>query len=76
MNLGNPGEFTVSQLADKVLELTGSQSKISYLPLPGDDPTQRQPVIAKAKRSLGWQPTIPLQVGLKKTIDYFKKLED
>ena len=75
MNLGNPGEFTVSQLANKVLELTGSRSKISYLPLPGDDPTQRQPVIAKAKESLGWQPTIPLQTGLKKTIEYFKGLE-
>ena len=73
VNLGNPGEFTMLELAKKVIELTGSKSKIIYLPLPQDDPTQRKPVIDLAKKELGWEPTIPLEEGLKKTIDYFKK---
>ena len=73
VNLGNPGEFTMLELANKVIELTGTKSKIIYLPLPQDDPTQRKPVIDLAKKELDWQPTIPLEEGLKKTIDYFKK---
>lgn len=72
VNLGNPGEFTMLELANKVIELTGSKSKIVYLPLPQDDPTQRKPVIDLAKEKLNWQPTIPLEEGLKRTIDYFK----
>ena len=73
VNLGNPGEFTMLELAQKVIELTSSESKIIYLPLPQDDPTQRKPVIELAKKELNWEPTIPLEEGLKKTIDYFKK---
>ena len=73
VNLGNPGEFTMLELAKKVIELTASKSKIIYLPLPQDDPAQRKPVIELAKKELGWEPTIPLEEGLKKTIDYFKK---
>ena len=72
VNLGNPGEFTMLELAQKVIELTGSKSKITYMPLPQDDPTQRKPVIDLAKKELDWQPTIPLEEGLKKTIEYFK----
>lgn len=73
VNLGNPGEFTMLELAQKVIELTGSKSKIIYLPLPQDDPTQRKPVIELAKKELDWEPTIPLEEGLKRTITYFKK---
>ena len=73
VNLGNPGEFTMLELAKKVIELTGSKSKIIYLPLPQDDPTQRKPVIDLAKKELDWEPAIPLEEGLKKTIEYFKK---
>lgn len=73
VNLGNPGEFTMLELAKKVIELTGSKSKIVYLPLPQDDPTQRKPMIDLAKKELDWEPTIPLEEGLKKTIEYFKK---
>lgn len=73
VNLGNPGEFTMLELAQKVIELTGSKSKIVYMPLPQDDPTQRKPVIDLAKEKLNWAPTIPLEEGLKKTIEYFKK---
>jgi len=72
LNLGNPVEFTVIELANLVLKLTGSKSKIEYLPLPEDDPKQRQPDISKVKRMLGWQPKISLEKGLKKTIEYFK----
>ncbi len=71
INLGNPGEFTMLQLAEKVIKLTGSASKIIHLPLPGDDPMQRKPVITKAKKELGWQPKIKLDAGLTKTIEYF-----
>lgn len=74
VNLGNPGEFTMLELAEKVIELTGSSSKIVYLPLPQDDPTQRKPMIDLAKKELGWEPTIPLEEGLKKTIAYFEKV--
>lgn len=72
VNLGNPGEFTMLELANKVIELTGSSSKIVYEPLPSDDPTQRKPVIELAKKELDWEPKIPLEEGLKKTIEYFK----
>ena len=72
-NIGNPNEFTVRELAEKVIELTGSSSKIVEEPLPQDDPKQRQPDISKAKRELGWEPTVQLEQGLTKTIDYFRK---
>ena len=72
INLGNPGEFTMLQLAETVLELTGSKSEIVHRPLPSDDPRQRQPDISKAKSSLGWEPTIPLAEGLRPTIEYFR----
>lgn len=72
VNLGNPGEFTMKQLADIVIELTHSSSKIVYMPLPSDDPIQRKPIIDLAQKELSWQPTIKLEDGLKKTIEYFK----
>lgn len=72
INLGNPGEFSMLQLAELTLKLTGSKAKISFMPLPEDDPKQRQPNIAIAKKELSWEPSIPLEQGLKKTIEYFK----
>ncbi|TFV92351.1 SDR family oxidoreductase [Algoriphagus kandeliae] len=72
VNIGNPGEFTMLELANLVLELTDSKSKLIFLPLPQDDPMQRKPVIDLAKKELGWEPTIPLREGLVKTIEYFK----
>jgi UDP-glucuronate decarboxylase len=72
MNLGNPGEFTMLELANKVLEHTGSHSPIEYLPLPQDDPKQRQPDISKAKKVLQWEPRVALDEGLAKTVDYFR----
>ncbi|MCC6591865.1 MAG: NAD-dependent epimerase/dehydratase family protein, partial [Xanthomonadales bacterium] len=74
VNLGNPGEFTILELAQRVLALTGSASRIEHLPLPADDPTQRRPVIDVAHAELGWQPTIPLDRGLPPTIEYFRQL--
>jgi UDP-glucuronate decarboxylase len=74
INLGNPNEFTIKQLAELVIELTGSKSRIIYQDSPADDPQQRQPVIDKAKEILHWEPTIQLREGLLKTIDYFKNL--
>lgn len=74
VNLGNPGEFTIRQLAEKVIELTGSRSKLTKKPLPQDDPMQRCPDIGLARAKLGWEPTIHLEEGLKKTIGYFDKL--
>ena len=71
VNLGNPGEFTIKQLAEKVIEMTGSSSKIVYRELPDDDPTRRRPDISKAKELLGWEPEISLETGLKHTIDFF-----
>lgn len=71
-NIGNPGEFTILQLAQKVIDYTGSSSKIIYLPLPSDDPLQRRPVIDLAKEKLDWEPSISLEDGLQKTIAYFK----
>lgn len=72
INLGNPGEFTVAELAATVIRLTGSQSTIEYSPLPKDDPMQRQPDIRLAQERLNWQPVIDLESGLQKTIEYFK----
>ncbi|MDP4688331.1 MAG: GDP-mannose 4,6-dehydratase, partial [Pontimonas sp.] len=72
VNLGNPGEFTMLELASLVLEMTGSSSTIEHRDLPADDPKQRQPNIEKAKKVLGWEPSIPLRDGLEKTIDYFR----
>ena len=72
INIGNPGEFSMLELAEKVLELTGSASKISYLPLPQDDPKQRQPDITLARQTLDWQPEIALEEGLRRTIAYFR----
>lgn len=74
VNLGNPGEFTMLELAEKVLALTGSKSKIVYKPLPQDDPTQRKPVIDLAKKELDWGPKVVLDEGLKKTITYFEEV--
>ena len=73
INLGNPGEFTMVQLAEAVLRLTKSKSKLIFLPLPADDPRQRQPDITKAREILDWQPTVPLEAGLERTIDYFRR---
>ena len=73
VNLGNPGEFTMLELADKILELTGSKSKLVYRPLPQDDPMQRKPVIDLAEKELGWKPEIMLEEGLKRTIAYFER---
>jgi UDP-glucuronate decarboxylase len=72
VNLGNPGEFTILELAERVIRLTGSKSKIVFNPLPVDDPTQRRPEISLAQQRLGWSPTIDLEQGLRLTIDYFK----
>ena len=74
INLGNPSEFTIRQLAEMVVDLTGSSSKIIHRPLPQDDPKQRQPDISKAQELLGWQPVAPLADGLTKTIAYFEGL--
>ena len=74
VNLGNPGEFTMLELAEKIVQLTGSKSKVVFMPLPSDDPTQRRPDISLAKARLGWEPTVALEEGLKKTIDYFRHI--
>ena len=75
VNIGNPGEFTMLELAQNIIELTGSKSDIIYLPLPADDPTQRQPDISLAREKLGgWEPKVPLSEGLAKTIEYFDRL--
>ena len=72
INLGNPGEFTIAELAAEVIKHTGVHPGIEYLPLPPDDPTRRQPDITRAKQTLGWEPTIELESGLAKTIEYFR----
>jgi UDP-glucuronate decarboxylase len=72
VNVGNPVEFTILELAGKVIELTSSRSKIVYKPLPQDDPMQRRPDISLAREALGWEPTVQLEEGLKKTIEYFE----
>jgi UDP-glucuronate decarboxylase len=74
VNVGNPGEFTILELAEKVIELTGSKSKIIFQPLPKDDPMQRKPDITLAKEKLNWEPVIKLEEGLTKTISYFDNL--
>jgi UDP-glucuronate decarboxylase len=74
VNLGNPGEFTILELARLVLGLTGSKSELVHKPLPQDDPMQRRPDISLAARELGWRPTVPVQEGLRRTIDYFSAL--
>ena len=74
VNIGNPGEFTIKKLAEIVIELTGSGSKIVYEPLPSDDPTHRKPLIDLAKKELNWEPHIQLREGLKRTIEYFSKV--
>jgi len=73
INIGNPDEFSIKELAEKIIEITGSKSKITFEPLPTDDPTQRKPDISKAKEILKWEPKIKLEEGLVKTINYFKK---
>jgi UDP-glucuronate decarboxylase len=72
INLGNPGEFTIAELADLVIKHTGRNPGVDYLPLPPDDPTRRQPDITRAKNLLGWQPTVPLEEGLIRTIEHFR----
>lgn len=72
VNIGNPGEFTMLELAEKVLQVTGSKSKIVFEPLPSDDPKQRRPDIALAKKHLNWEPQVPLEEGLKDTVAYFR----
>ncbi len=74
INLGNPGEFTMHELAELVLRLTGSKSKLVFSPLPQDDPTKRQPDISKAKATLNWTPMVTLEDGLKETVAYFKRI--
>lgn len=74
VNLGNPGEFTIRELAEKTIAMTGSKSSLNNLPLPEDDPKQRQPDISLAKEKLGWEPVIKLEEGLDKTIEYFKSV--
>jgi UDP-glucuronate decarboxylase len=74
VNVGNPNEFTILELAEKIIRLTGSSSKIVSMPLPSDDPTQRQPDITLAKSKLGWEPKIEIEEGLIKTIDFFKTI--
>jgi len=75
VNLGNPDEFTILELAEMVIEMTGSKSELVYRPLPSDDPTQRRPDITKARESLAWSPGIALREGLDKTIEYFRQLD-
>ncbi len=74
VNLGNPVEFTILELAEQVIDLTNSKSRLERKPLPSDDPRQRQPDITQAKEKLGWEPTVPLSEGLQKTIPYFDRL--
>ena len=75
VNLGNPGEFTILELAELVLELTGSKSKLVYRPLPADDPTKRRPDITLAKKHLNWEPKCTLREGLAQTIDWFRSID-
>lgn len=74
VNLGNPDEFSIRELAEIIIELTGSKSKIIYHPLPEDDPQRRQPEIALARQKLGWKPTVPLRAGLETTIEWFSQV--
>jgi dTDP-glucose 4,6-dehydratase len=72
MNIGNPAEMTIQQIAETIIRMTGAKSRIIYKPLPTDDPKQRRPDIARARTLLGWEPKVQLEEGLVKTIDYFK----
>ena len=72
VNLGNPGEFTMRELAEAVCRVAGTDARIRFMPLPQDDPVRRKPDISKAKRLLGWEPTIPLEEGLARTVEYFR----
>lgn len=74
VNIGNPGEFTMLELAETVLSIVGSKSKLVFQPLPADDPKQRQPDISQAKKELGWEPKVGLKDGLEETVDYFRDL--
>ena len=74
VNLGNPGEFTIIELAETIIALTGSRSVLIRQPLPQDDPTQRQPDISLAREQLGWEPSIALREGLTRTIPYFEQM--
>ena len=74
VNIGNPGEFTIRELAEIIVDLTGSRSRIIYEPLPSDDPVQRKPLVDLAKKELGWKPTVSLKDGLVKTIEYFTQI--
>jgi UDP-glucuronate decarboxylase len=73
VNIGNPDEFTIRELAEMVISLTGSRSEIVLRPLPQDDPVQRQPDISLAVKELGWKPVVPLKEGLARTVAYFEK---
>jgi dTDP-glucose 4,6-dehydratase len=73
VNIGNPNEFTILECARLVLKVTGSKSRIRYVPLPQDDPKQRRPDITKARQLLGWEPKIDLEAGLRRSFEYFKK---
>lgn len=75
MNIGNPVEFTIKELAEKVIKHTGSGSKIVHKPLPGDDPKQRRPDITRAREIIKWEPTVGLDEGLRRTIEYFQRLD-
>ena len=72
MNIGNPQEMTIRQLAERIIALTGSRSRIVSRPLPVDDPRVRQPDITRARKLLGWEPKVPLDEGLARTLDYFR----
>jgi len=75
INLGNPDEFTIRELAELVIKLTSSRSKLAHQPLPADDPKQRRPDITLAMRRLDWRPTVPLREGLQKTIEWFRSID-
>jgi dTDP-glucose 4,6-dehydratase len=72
VNLGNPAEYTVENLAEMVLQITGSSSPIEFYPLPVDDPTRRQPSITRAQERLAWKPEVPLEKGLRQTVEWFR----
>jgi len=74
VNMGNPGEFTMQELAELIIQIVGGKSKLSFHPLPVDDPKQRQPDISLAREELGWEPKVALKEGLQETINYFKKI--
>ena len=75
VNLGNPGEYTIRQLAELIVDLTGTKSKLVFQPLPADDPTRRKPNIDLAQSKLGWEPNVDLRTGLTKTIEYFQSID-